>query len=221
MADFQNRISQVTSENNELEFDIFKTPFNEVIQRHASIKQQYVCANQAPFINKKINKEITKRSQLRNKFLNTKSNIDRNVYNKQHNLCLSLIRCEKKNFFNSISTHGITYNKTFWKTVKPLFTDKVQVKSKITLIEKKVTSREGQEQIIPEKVISEDQAVAEVFNRFFINIAPKLKISPNHNYDTDFINALNKFRNHPSINMIKSKRKIDQCFSFAPVTYDN
>ena len=78
-----------------------------------------------------------------------------------------------------------------------------------------------QEQIIPEKVISEDQAVAEVFNRFFINIAPKLKISPNHNYDTDFINALNKFRNHPSINMIKSKRKIDQCFSFAPVTYDN
>ena len=45
---------------------------------------------------------------------------------------------------------------------------------------------------------------------------------------TDFIvtndqvtNALNKFRNHPSIVMIKSKRKIDQCFSFDPVTYDD
>ena len=56
MADVQNRISQVTSENNELEFDIFKTALNEVIQRHAPIKQRYVRANQAPFINKKIKK---------------------------------------------------------------------------------------------------------------------------------------------------------------------
>ena len=79
-----------------------------------------------------------KRSRLRNKFLNTKSDIDRKAYNKQRNLCVSLIRREKKNFFNNISTRDITDNKTFWKTVKPLFTDKIQIKSKITLIEKKV-----------------------------------------------------------------------------------
>ena len=70
--------------------------------------------------------------------------------------------------------------------------------------------------------------VAEVFHKFFINIVPNLKIATNHNYDTDFlvtndqvINALNKCRNHPSIVMIKNKRKIDQCFSFGPVTYDD
>ena len=137
MADFQNRISQVTSENNDLEFDIFKAVLNQAIQKHAPIKQRYVRANQAPFINKTINKEIMKRSRLRNKFLNTKSDIDRKAYNKQRNLCVSLIRREKKNFFNNISTRDITDNKTFWKTVKPLFTDKIQIKSKITLIEKK------------------------------------------------------------------------------------
>ena len=55
-----------------------------------------------------------------------------------------------------------------------------------------------------------------------------MKIPYNHNYDTDFrvtndqvTNALKKFRNHPSIVMTKSKRKIDQCFSFGPVTYDD
>ena len=55
-----------------------------------------------------------------------------------------------------------------------------------------------------------------------------LKISPNHNFDTDFTvtndqvtNTPNKFRNHPSIVMIKSKRKIDQCFFFGPVTNDD
>ena len=167
----------MTSENNELEFGIFKTVLNEVIQRHTPIKQRYVCANQAPFINKKINKEIMKRSQFRNKFLNTKSDIDRKAYNKQCNLCVNLIGREKKNFFNNISTCDIT-DKTFWRTVKPLFTDKVQTKSKITFIEKKVASREGQELGVSEKVISGDQGVAEIFNKFFINIVSNTKYPP-------------------------------------------
>ena len=46
---------------------------------------------------------------------------------------MNLFRWEKKNFFNNIRTRDIADNKTFWKTVKPLFTDKAQTKSKITL----------------------------------------------------------------------------------------
>ena len=79
-----------------------------------------------------------KRSRLRNKFLNIKSDIDRKAYNKQHNLCVSLIRREKKNFFNNISTRDITDNKTFWKTVKPLFTDKIQTNLILHLLKKKL-----------------------------------------------------------------------------------
>ena len=84
-----------------------------------------------------------KRSQLRNRFLSTKRDIDRKAYNKQHKLSVSLIRWGKKNFFNNINTCDITDNKTFWKTIKPLFTDKVQTKSKITLIEKKLFLEKG------------------------------------------------------------------------------
>ena len=51
----------------------------------------------------------------------------------------------------NVSTCDITDNKTFWKTVKPLITDKIQTKSKITLIEKKVFSGVGQEQIVSKK----------------------------------------------------------------------
>ena len=207
----------MTSENNDLEFDIFKAVLHQAIQKHPPIKQRYVRANQAPFINKTINKKIMKRSRLRNKFLNTKSDIDMRAYNKQRNLSVSLIRREKKNFFNNVSTRDITDNKTFWKTVKPLVPGKIQTKSKV-----------GQEQIVSEKVILEDQAVAEVFSKFFINIVPNLKIPTSQFYDTYFLvtndqapNALNKFRNHPSITMIKNKRKADQCFSFGPVIYDD
>ena len=91
-----------------------------------------------------------------------------------------------------------------------------------------MVSQEGQEEIVSEKIITKDQAVAEVFNKFFINIVPNLKISTDHGYDNDFIatddqvaNAVNKFRNHSSIIMIKNKKKNDQSFSFGPVTYDD
>ena len=51
-------------------------------------------------------------------------------------------------------------NNTFWETVKPLFTDKVQIKSKITPTAKKVISKQG--------------------------LAPNLKISVQNNIDHDY-----------------------------------
>ena len=99
--------------------------------------------------------------------------IDRKTYNKQRNLCVSLIRSEKKNFFSNTNTSDITDNKNFRKTVKPLSTDK-KTKSKITLIEKKLSSRKVKRKQSQKKIITEDQVVAEVFNKFFINIVPNL-----------------------------------------------
>ena len=52
-----------------------------------------------------------KRSRLRNKFLNTKSNIDRKLYNRQRNLCVDLIRNEKRNFFSNINTSCINFGR--------------------------------------------------------------------------------------------------------------
>ena len=160
--------------------------------------------------------------------MNLKSDLDRRAYNKQRNICVSLIRQEKKSFFSNLKTKDVNDNKTFWKTVKHLFTDKVQIKSKITLIEKKVISKQGQESNHTEKIISDDKAIAEVFNKFFINIVPNLKIPVENNIDHDFtetddlvLNAINKFKNHPSIIMIKRKNNPCGSFSFSSVQYDD
>ena len=66
-----------------------------------------------------------KRSIPCNKFLNTKHNIDCKAYNRQWNLCVSLIRQAKKQFFFNLNTNVVTKNKTFWKTLKPFLIEKV------------------------------------------------------------------------------------------------
>ena len=167
-----------------------------------------------------------KRSCLRNKFLHSKSDIDKKAYNKQRNICVTLIRQEKKNFYSNLNMRDITDNKMFWKKVRPLFTDKIQTKSKITLIEKNVLKENGKVNEV-EEVITDDKAIAEIFNEFYVNIVPNLKISMENNFDTEFVktenpvlNAVNKYKNHPSVIMIKEKIKPIEKFSFFPVQYD-
>ena len=77
---------------------ILKESVNITLDKHAPLKKRYVRAIQSPFMKKKLSKEIMKKSRLRNKFLNTKSDTDRNAYNKQRNYLASLLRNEKKNF---------------------------------------------------------------------------------------------------------------------------
>ena len=108
---------------------------NVTLDTHVPVKKRYVRANQSPFMNKKLSKEIMKKSRLRNKFLNTKSDIDRKAYNKQHNYVVGLLRNEKNSFYSNLDTKVVIDNRTFWKTVKPLLSEKETKKSKINSVE--------------------------------------------------------------------------------------
>ena len=79
-------------------------------------------------------------------------------------IIVSLFRREKKSFFNNLDTKKIVDNKRFWRTYKPFFSDKNRVKNKITLIEKKT------------KIVSNNNLIAETFNKFFANIVPSLAL---------------------------------------------
>ena len=97
--------------------------------------------------------------------------------------------------------NSVTDNKKFWKTVKPLFTDKVQTSSSITLVEN-------------EKIITNDSEIAEIFNEFFTNITKTMDIAPGEcilvptNQLLDPVEiAVEKYKYHPSIQKIKDKVK--------------
>ena len=225
MSDIKNGIFQKYSQNQFLEFECFKRKIDCSLEKHAPLKKRYVRANQAPFIDKNISKHIMKRSRLRNKFLNSKNDTDRKAYNAQRNLCVNLIRQAKKQFFGNLKTQDVTDNKTFWKTVKPFLTDKVQTKSKITLIEKKLKHNSTE---FSEEIITEDKEIADVFNNFFVNIVSDLEIPIIQNYDMCFektedpvLNAIKKYRYHLSITMIKNKIEEQSNFSFTQVQYED
>ena len=82
-----------------------------------------------------INHAIILRSNLRNKFLKSRSNKNREAYKKQRNLCVSLLRLNKKDYFETLDIKFVTDNIMFWKTVAPLFSNKSKASTKITLSE--------------------------------------------------------------------------------------
>ena len=101
-------------------------------------------------------------------------------------------------------------NKKFWKTVKPLLSDKSVSREKINLTEN-------------EKMLTSESETAETLNNFFSNIVKKLNIpkfnsnnSVTENIKDPVFKAILKYKNHPSILAIQKYSK-NKTFHFEEV----
>ena len=72
---------------------------------------------------------------------------------------------KSKNYYNSLDIKNITDNKQLWKTIKPFLSEKIKTTSKIKLKDQ-------------DKIISNDDKVAEEFSTFFENAVKSLNIKP-------------------------------------------
>ena len=108
----------------------------------------------------------------------------------------------------------ITDNKKFWKTVKPILSDKGRSNSKITLIE-------------DEKIISNDEEVAETLNNYFVTSTDSLGITENSDIISStegasdpIVKARLKYSNHPSIRKIRNFVQNAEPFKFQKVSLE-
>ena len=155
------------------------------------------------FIIKELLREIMKRSRLRNNFLRKKTEETRKLYVKQRNECVSLMKKVKKVYYQNLDEKNVIDNKKFWKTVKPLLSEKSVSREKINLIEN-------------EKMLTSEAETAEALNNFFSNIVKRLEIPKFNSNDSVTKNikavfkAILKYKNYPSILAIQkySKSKI-------------
>ena len=117
---------------------------------------------------------------------------NRSEYNKQRNYCVSLLRKTKTNYYANLNEKDLTDNKQFWRTVKPLLSDKIKSSEKITLVEQRETlDTEGN---IDNEIVNDDVKIAEILNRFFSNAVKDLKISGFHEGSHEYFSS--NFQSH-------------------------
>ena len=114
---FKKRLNDFNTDD--ITVDIFKMTFLNVLNRFVPLKKKYLRPNHSRFVNKELNKAIMERSRLRNEYLKNKTRAARIAYNKQRNVCVSILRKSKKCYYENLDSQNITYNKKFWRTVKP------------------------------------------------------------------------------------------------------
>ena len=144
-----------------------------------------------------------KRSYLEKIYLKKKTTQSLEKYKKQKNYCSRLYKKERKKFFNNLNTSFVNDNKLFWKTVKPFFSNKGSFGNKIKLVEN-------------DEVWHDDSKTAEEMNNFFKNAVSTLDIKENsfiinhdNSHNTDPVEkAIEKYKFHPSILLIKEKTKV-------------
>ena len=117
-------------------YDAFGNMVTDVLLQHAPIKKKYLCANDGHFMTRELRKEMMHRTRFLNKYNKDKTNENFEAYKRQRNNGVKMLRKAKFNFYKDLDLNNLTDNRKFWKTVKPVFTDKVQVSQSITLIEK-------------------------------------------------------------------------------------
>ena len=62
-------------------------------------------------------------------FLKNRSVESRMKYNKRRNICVALLRKTKRRYYEDLRLSDANDKKKFWKTVKPLFGNKIKCKS--------------------------------------------------------------------------------------------
>ena len=151
------------------------------------------------------------RTRYKNIANKTRNEEDIRRYKRQRNKIVKLNKVAKKRYFRSLDPATIGSDKRFWKTFKPLFSNKPSnIQEKIILVEN--GSR-----------ITCDKQIAECFNEYFVNITSTLPIEayvtpPSYVPLQDpVLNAINKYDNHPSVVSIRNNVANDESFEFHPV----
>ena len=84
-------------------YESFASSCTNVLDDHAPLKKKYVRGKYSSFMNKSLSKAIMVRRRLRNIFLQNRSEENKINYNKQKNLCVTLLTRSKKEYYQNQS----------------------------------------------------------------------------------------------------------------------
>lgn len=128
-----------------------------IIDEHAPVKTRTVRHKNVPYMNGELRKAINVRNMLKRKYYKQRNNVNWDRYRKYRNLVVKL-RKKSLNQYTKEKCMGQAGSKDFWKTVKPLISDKYKNNEcNIILMEE-------------DNIINDSISVCNVFNQYFINM---------------------------------------------------
>ena len=159
-------------------------------------------------MNKSVRKAIMVQAQPLNKFKKENPFINELAYKKrQPNFCTTLIKKTERNFYNNLNVNKITDNKSFWKTVKPSFTEKTLKGEKTVLFENDTT-------------FLEENEVAEIFRDGIVDGLNINRCELSKEHSDPVLSVIKTFEKHPSI--LKIKELNSGCrFSFENISLED
>ena len=175
--------------------------------------------NQAPFMTKDLSKQIMIRSRLRNKFNKHKTRLHWENYARQRNVCTSLRRKTIKQHFSKHCENGVIKEAKFWSSIKPFMSNKgCHNNSNLNLLENGV-------------FIRDELKIANTFNDFYVNTVQNISgksignisliDSPKpHDSDNEIDSIIEKYKEHPSTELIKANLPEPHTFAFEKASKD-
>ena len=202
-------------EQADINYNEYKNIFMQSLNIHAPLKEKTVRGNNAPFMNKVLSKAFMKRSKLKNNYNKNPTVENNTIYKKHRNYCTNLLKRAKKDYYNTLDINIFKDSKKFWKSIRPLFSDKQkEFLKELILVEK-------------DTVTSKENEVAEKMNNYFIDAVDSLGVVPyldendNNIYSRNKIDMIvSKYVNHPSILKIKEYINVKETFTFSKTTYN-
>ena len=91
--------------------DIFKVTFLNILNKFTPLKKKYLSADHSYCVNKELGNHA--RSRLRNEYLKDKNRAATISYEKQRNMCVSILREPKKCGYENLDANNKTENKDF------------------------------------------------------------------------------------------------------------
>ena len=209
-VDLKTKLSRQPLSNTD--YNMFQNILNDVLEKHAPLKTKYLRGNNSAFMTKYLRKMIMNRSRSKNAYFKHKTVENWENYRKLRNDCVKATKKAKKAYFEKLNINSVNDNKSFWRTVKPFFTDNNKKSEKIILVENS-------------EIVTDNKINAEIMNEYFVNITNNLDIPefitevlPGKAVYMDSIDEIiHKYSKHPSICKIKEIVKPSEEFLFSQV----
>jgi len=195
-------------------YDELTKRVSSTIDKHAPIKTKILRGNDSPFMTKELRKAIMNRSRFTNKYNKWKSRENFLNLENSRKIVKELTFSAKKDYFKKASEDGIITNKKFWKTMKPLMTNKGIFATNLITLEE-----DGE-------LISDEKDLAEIFNNHYVNIVENTvgaKPSPMGNPEDAMADEstvksiIEHYKSNPIILKIK-ENSLNETFTFPKIS---